>query len=67
MEETKLDVEGMSCTGCEENVVNAVKNVENVLRVEADHEKNEVDITHDSADTDAIRQAVHEAGYEVVG
>lgn len=55
MDQYGLTVEGMSCTGCEENVTNAVKRVAGVHRVEADHEMGEVE----------VKQAIHDAGYDV--
>lgn len=65
METLDLSVDGMSCTGCEETVTNAVKQVEGVHRVEADHETGSVEVTAESGDEAGIRQAIHEAGFDV--
>ena len=65
MEQYELDVEGMSCTGCEENVTNAVKRVDGVHRVTADHETGDVEVTGEKETEDAVKQAIHDAGYDV--
>lgn len=65
MEQYNLQVEGMSCTGCEERVVNAVKQVESIHRVNADHEKGTVEVTADEDNSDAAKRAIHDAGYDI--
>lgn len=65
MEKLDFSVEGMSCTGCEQTVTNAVKQVEGVRRVEADHETGNVEVTVESGDEAGIRQAIHDAGFDV--
>jgi copper chaperone len=47
MEQYDFTVEGMSCTGCEETVSTAIRRVEGVHRVEAEHETGVVVITAD--------------------
>ena len=66
MEQYTLDVEGMSCTGCEERVTNAANGVDGVHRVEADHESGTVDVTADDDTEDAVRNSIHDAGYDIV-
>ena len=65
MEQYELTVEGMSCTGCEENVTSAVARLDGVHRVEPDHETGTAEITADAGTEDAVRRAIHEAGYDV--
>lgn len=65
MEQYELPVEGMSCTGCEERVTNAVKQVDGVHRAEADHESDTVEIAADDGIEDAVREAIYDAGYDV--
>lgn len=65
MEQYEFQVDGMSCTGCEERVTNAAKHVEGVRRVDADHESGTVEITADEGTEDTVRQAIHDAGYDV--
>ena len=62
-----IEVSGMSCNGCERNVENALKNVDGVSRVEAKHKAGTVDVVVlDDVNDDALRTAIHEAGYEVI-
>ena len=65
MEQYTLDVEGMSCTGCEESVTSAIKQVDGIHRAEADHETGTVDITGESNSEDAVRESIYDAGYDV--
>ncbi|RDI72612.1 heavy-metal-associated domain-containing protein [Halopelagius longus] len=62
-----IDVSGMSCNGCERNVENALKNIDGVRRVEADHEAGTVEIVvEDDVTDDDLGPVIHGAGYEVV-
>lgn len=65
MKQYELTVDGMSCAGCEETVSNAVRRVEGVHRVDADHETGEVEITAEEGTKSAIEQAIYDAGYDV--
>lgn len=67
MEQYELQVEGMACTGCEENVTTALEQVDGVHRVEADHEADRVEITADEGTEDEVERAIHNAGYDVPG
>lgn len=64
MENIELSVEGMSCTGCEQTVTNAVERVDGVHRVEADHEADRVKVTAEGDREAAVRQAIHDAGFD---
>jgi len=66
MERKTFSVTGMSCDGCERNVENALRNVEGVTRVDADHEGATVEVVveADVADDD-IEAAIENAGYDV--
>ena len=57
-----LTVEGMSCEGCENAVEDALEGVDGVERAEADGESGSVRVEGD-ADTNALRQAIDDAGY----
>lgn len=69
MEQTTLSVEGMSCEGCERNVVDALGALEGVAETTANHEDDRVRVEHDPAvvDADALGGAIEDAGYDVVG
>lgn len=66
MKRETLSVTGMSCNGCEENVTNALKNVEGVSRVDADHEGDTVEIVvEDDVPDENVHEAIEQAGYDV--
>ena len=69
MEETTLEVRGMSCDGCESTVKNALEALEGVTSATADHETSEVRVSHEetTVDRDALRGTVEDVGYEVSG
>lgn len=60
----KLSVEGMSCGGCEQNVVEALEGLDGVESVDADHEANTVAVEGD-ADEAEVSAAIENAGYTV--
>ncbi|WP_290819211.1 cation transporter [Halovivax sp.] len=68
MEQSTVSVDGMSCEGCEQNVVDALGALEGVAETTADHEAGHVRVEHDPAvvDVDAIGGAIENAGYDVV-
>lgn len=67
MKRETLSVTGMSCTGCEQTVENALRTLDGVTRIEANHEGDtiEVVVEDDVADED-LHAAIEDAGYEVV-
>lgn len=65
MERYELQVEGMSCNGCEERVTNAAERVDGVRRVDANHETGTVEIAAEEGTEDSVRQAIHGAGYDL--
>lgn len=66
MERKTISVTGMSCTGCEQSVENALETVDGVTRVEADQEGDSVAVVvgEDTPDDD-LTEAIRDAGYEV--
>lgn len=62
-----LTVTGMSCGGCEQNVEDALGDLDGVAAVEADHEADTVEVDADGAADDAIRATIEDAGYEPAG
>ncbi|RBI58289.1 heavy metal transporter [halophilic archaeon] len=61
---TELTVEGMSCGGCEQTVVSALEEMENVESATADNEADRVAV-EGSPDADAVAQTIEDAGYTV--
>lgn len=66
MERRTLTVTGMSCSGCEQNVENALRTLDGVSRAEADHESDAVEVVvgGDTSSGD-IATAIRDAGYDV--
>jgi copper chaperone len=64
-----LKVDGMSCTGCENTISNAVMQLGGVSNVSADHESGRVEVTFDTTlvDLKSISQAITDKGYTVKG
>ena len=63
---TTIDVEGMSCTGCEDNVTEALGELPGVEAASADHEAGTATVEGD-ADVNAVVAAIEDAGYEASG
>ena len=67
MKETNLIVNGMMCGGCENRVKNAIKNIEGVENVTADHNTGKVIVISDNeVSEENIKEALEDIGYEVV-
>lgn len=67
MKETNLIVNGMMCGGCENRVKNAIKNIEGVKNVTADHNTGKVIVISDNeVSEENIKEALEDIGYEVV-
>ncbi|GAB3421567.1 copper chaperone CopZ [Haloparvum alkalitolerans] len=66
MERKTISVTGMSCNGCEQNVETALRNLDGVNRVEADHDANTVDVVlEDGVSDDDVNAAIEQAGYDI--
>lgn len=67
MKETNLIVNGMMCGGCENRVKNAIKNIEGVENVTADHNTGKVIvISNNEVSKEIIKETLEDIGYEVV-
>jgi copper chaperone CopZ len=66
--EITLEVEGMTCTGCEGLIQRRVAEIPGVESVKADHLSHEAVIVYDKSVTDVqdLKKAIEEAGYKVV-
>lgn len=61
-----LNVEGMSCLHCVKKVETALKEVKGVKSVKVDLENKTADVTlKKDIDTEILKKAVEDAGYEV--
>ena len=67
MKETIIKVNGMVCGGCENRVQNALKNIDGVENVVADHEKGIVTVTaKEEVSVDVMKERIEDIGFEVV-
>lgn len=67
MKELNLNVKGMMCEGCENRVQNAIKNIEGVESVKADHTTGKVKVVlNKDIEKDVIVELINDIGYEVV-
>jgi len=62
-----LEIDGMTCTGCEATVINAASSVDGVLEVEASYENHHafVKFNKDRTDSSAIVEAINKTGFTV--
>ena len=60
---TTIEVEGMSCEGCEQNVEDALEGIAGVTDATADRDRDTATI-HGDADPDDLVAAVEDAGYD---
>ena len=66
MNEINLNVEGMMCGGCENRIQNAVKNMEGVELVVANHQEGIVKLSlNENADISKIKEKIEDIGFAV--
>ena len=66
MKETVIKVKGMVCGGCENRVQNAIKNIEGIKEVVADHNKGIVTVTsNEEVSENTIKEKIEDIGFEV--
>lgn len=66
MKEVVIKVEGMMCSGCENRVQNALKEVEGVENVVANHEEGTVKVTLASdIDVTVLNEIIEDLGFDV--
>lgn len=63
----ELPVEGVSCTGCENNIRFALTSLGGVDTADADHKAKTVQVDYDPETTssDDLRQAIEDMGYRI--
>lgn len=67
MEDIILNVKGMMCEGCENRIKNALKTIDGVKKVEADHVSGIVKIsTKNIIDQGLLKQKIEDIGYEII-
>jgi copper chaperone CopZ len=67
MKTTELKVGGMTCGGCEQSIARALRRIEGVLEVTAEHASGRVVVSSEAdLDRTALEGAVKDAGYVVI-
>lgn len=61
-----LTVEGMSCQHCVKAVKNALSQIEGVSSVEVDLATKKVEVEGDNLQDILLKEAIEDAGYEVI-
>lgn len=62
-----LKIEGMMCSYCEKHVKEALKKIEGVQKVKANHKTGTAElILKDDVSDEILQKAVEEAGYKVI-
>lgn len=65
--QTKLNVEGMSCSHCENAVKKALTAISGISEVEVDLKNKTVTVTYDkSVSVDKIKSEIEDQGYDVL-
>lgn len=63
-----LDIEGMKCERCTNNMNTAIREAFDVKQVESSHEKNQTEIiTKEDISDDKLREVVEQRGFELKG
>ena len=66
MKEIIINVEGMMCGGCENRVQNALKNIDGVEKVVANHKKGTVTVTLNSeVEETVLKERIEDIGFNV--
>ena len=66
MKELIFNVEGMVCNGCENRVQNALKTIDGIEEVIANHENGTVKVTlSKEVDENTIKEKIEDIGFEV--
>ena len=64
--EINLNVEGMMCSGCENRIQNALKQIEGVTNVVASYTNKTVKVTTNGSVTEnTLKETIEDLGYEV--
>lgn len=66
MKEIVLKVKGMACGGCENRIQNAIKNMEGIEEVIANHKDGTVTIVAKEIDINVIKEKIEDLGFDVL-
>ncbi len=67
MKETIIKVNGMVCNGCENRVQNALKTIDGIENVVADHNKGIVTVTsREDVSKSVMEEKIEDIGFDVI-
>lgn len=66
MKEVILKVQGMACEGCENRIQNALKNIEGIEKVVANHKEGTVTVTANETLIDSIKEKIKDLGFTIL-
>ena len=67
MKEYKIKTTGMMCNGCENRMMNAIKTIEGISEVKADHKSGLVTIKcKEEVEKETINHKIEEIGFQIV-
>lgn len=66
MKEVILKVQGMACEGCENRIQNALKNMEGIEKVVANHKEGTVTVTTNETLINDIKEKIEDLGFIVL-
>lgn len=65
MKEIILKVQGMACEGCENRIQNALRNMEGIENVVANHKEGTVTVTANENLINDIKEKIEDLGFDV--
>lgn len=66
MQTLKLNVDGMSCSHCENSIKNALNSLKGVSNVNIDLNLKTVEIVFENLEVDLIKQTIENLGFDVI-
>ncbi len=66
MKETIIKVQGMACEGCEKRIQNALKNMEGIENIVANHKEGTVTVIANETLINIIKEKIEDLGFIVL-
>ncbi len=66
MQNIKLNVEGMSCSHCENSIKSALKEISGISEVFVNLAEKTVEISFENIDLELIKKTIEEQGFDII-
>lgn len=66
MKKIIINVEGMSCEGCENRIQNSLKSLEGIENVVANHKEKTVTVIGENVNIDKLKEKIEDIGFRVL-